>query len=344
MSGNDAVWKDADGLFNLTLKSVRDNDYFDGNANQKVWDVLKITNDERELKGLSPLILSEGLMVGASIRAKEISALGESGALPEHEHTRPSGLSYATVFEDVGKSYHNYGENLDAGADSPADVMNDWMNSPSHRKNILDEENKNFQKLGVGYDYREEDPANHQHYWVQLFADSLNNPETVSMADFSIAQVNTVSKSFTLTSNTYDNTVYGATIQAHDGDETISNSGLAVSISGGAGDDSILSSGSFTTICAGLGNDNISLASNSKENLIQHAAGDGSDTIWGFRATDMLSISGDEYTFATFGKDVVVTVGSESITLSDETTVNGRWHVEQTPHTNRRQRHLQQLC
>ena len=136
-SGDDVVWKDSDGLFNLTLKSVRDNDYFDGKANQKIWDVLKITNDERELKGLSPLTLSEGLMLGASIRAEEITALGKSGALPEYKHTRPSGLSYATVFEEIGKSYHNHGENLDAGADSPVDVMQDWMNSPSHGREIF---------------------------------------------------------------------------------------------------------------------------------------------------------------------------------------------------------------
>ncbi|WP_455662043.1 CAP domain-containing protein, partial [Pradoshia sp.] len=38
-------------------------------------------------------------------------------------------------------------------------VMNSWMNSEGHRKNIL---NPNFNEIGIGYEKNE-------HIWVQMF-------------------------------------------------------------------------------------------------------------------------------------------------------------------------------
>lgn len=43
-SGNDVVWSSGDGNFNLTLKSIRENDYFDGETSDDVWKVLELTN------------------------------------------------------------------------------------------------------------------------------------------------------------------------------------------------------------------------------------------------------------------------------------------------------------
>lgn len=84
------------------------------------------------------------------------------------------------------------------------------------------------------------------------------------------------------------------------------------------GDDTITSNGANATINAGLGNDLISLASGTSENLIEYRAGDDSDTISGFNASDTLSIANDvEYTPVVFGSDIVIAVGTDSITLSD---------------------------
>lgn len=54
-------------------------------------------------------------------------------------------------------------ENIVAGQSSPQEVVNDWMNSPGHRGNILDED---FTELGVGYYYGS---GPYRYYWVQLF-------------------------------------------------------------------------------------------------------------------------------------------------------------------------------
>ena len=310
ISGSDVVWRDGNGNFNLTLKGVRENDYFDGDASDEAWEVLRLTNVEREAQRLSPLTMADGLTNAAQIRAEEISTLGESGVLTDH--TRPDGSQWSTVLD--GK-YNFPGENLDGGATSPEQVISDWMNSTAHHANIL---NTNYKKLGVGYNYYDIDKSDQRYYWTQLFADRLNTSETVTTANLLTANpaVDTVSKFITLTegNDIRINSEYDATIAALGGNDSITNSGLIVSISGGNDNDTVDNRASFATINAGTGNDSINLAA--QEVLIQYASGDGNDTISGFNATDTLSITGDEYTPATVGNNIVVAVGDGSINLA----------------------------
>ena len=333
VSDNDVVWKDSDGNFNVTLKSVRENDYFDDEASDEVWEVLELTNAEREARNLSPLTMSDGLTSAAEIRVQEITELGEKNELDILKHIRPNRpdddnnydtVNYDTVFEEVGKKYHNHAENITAGESTAKEAVDDWMNSPTHRKNILDEEDKNYLKLGVGYNFDDTDPSDQRFYWLQLFADSLNsdslgNPETVTAEELLSASIESVAVTKFIAgtdeSNTIENNLYGATILALGGNDSINNAGLNVSISGGADDDTIDSNGSFGTINAGTGNDQINL-NDAQEILIEYFSGDGSDTISGLNSTDTLSISGSEFTPATVGNDIIVGVGSDSITLS----------------------------
>ena len=48
-------------------------------------------------------------------------------------------------------------------SDLAADVVEQWMDSPGHRANILNDE---FTHIGVGY-YHTKD--GYRHYWVQMF-------------------------------------------------------------------------------------------------------------------------------------------------------------------------------
>ena len=311
ISGDDVIWTDGDGLFNLTLKGVRDNDYFDGTVDDGAWEVLKLTNIEREKENLSPLTMAQGLTAGASIRAQEIKSKGKTGLLTDH--TR---LDNKTAYHTVLEGKYNFpGENLAGGPASPEEVVSEWMKSDSHKENILRER---FQKLGVGYDYDDPDPSNQRYYWTQMFADSLKSSETVSTSKLLTAniEINTVSNFIPLTDedDTLNNSKYGMTIDAKGGDDSITNTGLIASVSGGAGKDSISNSASFATINAGTGNDIISLASGTKEILIQYAAGDGNDTISGFNESDTISISKDiAFTPDIVGDDVILTVGDDSI-------------------------------
>ena len=118
-------------------------------------EVLYFVNLEREKVGVKPLQLSPELMKAAAIRAKE---------LPEKfSHTRPDGSEWKTA---IKISYRYIGENIAAGQRTPESVVDAWMNSEGHRKNIL---NPKFGKLGVGYINAPE--TDYKHYWVQLFKD-----------------------------------------------------------------------------------------------------------------------------------------------------------------------------
>ena len=97
--------------------------------------------------------------------------------------------------------------------------------------------------------------------------------------------------------------------------------GSEVSINGGAGNDFIWNNaGDYVTITAGSGNDSII---NSGANVVfNYAKGDGNDTIKGFNATSILSITGSAYSTAKSGSDIVVTVGSNKITLAGAGTLS----------------------
>lgn len=109
------------------------------------------------------------------------------------------------------------------------------------------------------------------------------------------------------------------TIDAGAGNDEIQNSySYYVSIAGGAGKDSIYSyNGYYSTINGGAGNDLISLADSATNKLIQYTSGDGNDTIWGFKATDTLSISGGSYSMQSSGNDLLVKVGTGTIRIKN---------------------------
>lgn len=112
-----------------------------------VWELV---NQARAEQGAAPLELDEALCDAAKTRAKEI---GEY-----FSHTRPDGSSCFTVLDEVSVgSYQTAGENIAMGYGSAQAVMQGWLDSPSHRTNIM---SKDFSRLGVGH-------VNGQ--WVQLF-------------------------------------------------------------------------------------------------------------------------------------------------------------------------------
>ena len=117
-------------------------------------EILKLVNIERKKAGVKPLKLSRELFRPAAIRAREITKL--------FSHTRPNGLPFSSAF--YGISYKTIGENIAAGQTSTEMVMQQWMDSPGHRANIL---NKNYRYLGIGYLYNSK--TKYKHFWVQHF-------------------------------------------------------------------------------------------------------------------------------------------------------------------------------
>ena len=115
--------------------------------------VLNLVNKERRSQGLSALSLSAEAQQAARVRAKEI--------VSSFSHTRPNGTSCFTVLNEIGAKYTSAGENIAKGQKTPEQVVEAWMNSPSHRANIL---SSKYTKLGVGYYFNGSNT-----YWAQMF-------------------------------------------------------------------------------------------------------------------------------------------------------------------------------
>lgn len=116
--------------------------------------VLALVNQERAKAGVRPLYLAADLQSAAQIRARELTKL--------FSHTRPDGRPCRTALSDTW----GIGENIAAGSETPEEVVEQWMNSPGHRRNILD---SRYSSLGVGYCYDPDGVGGYTYYWVQMF-------------------------------------------------------------------------------------------------------------------------------------------------------------------------------
>ncbi|MDE6025586.1 MAG: CAP domain-containing protein [Lachnospiraceae bacterium] len=119
--------------------------------------LIEQVNSYRAANGLGILSHSSELDYAAAVRCRELIA--------NMSHTRPDGRSCSTVYTDLGISASVWGENLAAGYDSSAEVAADWMASPTHMANILDE---SFTRCGVAYLSCN---SGYGSYWVILFSD-----------------------------------------------------------------------------------------------------------------------------------------------------------------------------
>lgn len=129
----------------------------DENNLEFAYEVVELVNKVREENGLGKLSTTPELMKTSLVRAKEIVTL--------MSHTRPDGTPCVTAFDQNGVKHNWAGENIAGGQDTPAEVMEGWMNSPGHRANILRAE---FGHIGVGC-YQTN--GKYGIYWTQCFTD-----------------------------------------------------------------------------------------------------------------------------------------------------------------------------
>lgn len=124
---------------------VPNGEYFNGNEEE----VIRLLNEKRAELGLSQLTYDPNLAVSADIRAQEISVL--------FSHTRPDGSAWNTSGYGIGR-----GENLAYGQEDPMTVVFEWMASPTHQSNMLND----IWKIVAVSCYQ----VNGVTYWVQHFA------------------------------------------------------------------------------------------------------------------------------------------------------------------------------
>lgn len=114
--------------------------------------ILKKTNEIRARHGCPRLKLRPKLNKAAQRHARDMSRKNY------FSHTSKDGTSWITRITRTGWDDPG-GENIARGFYGASSVMSAWMNSPSHRRNIV---NCKFRNLGVGF-------VRSGHYWVQDF-------------------------------------------------------------------------------------------------------------------------------------------------------------------------------
>ncbi len=117
--------------------------------------VLNIINQIRREENLRELVFSTSNSRGAGIRAEEITL--------KFDHIRPNGSYWYTIFTELKQSPDGTGENIARNYYTPEAVVDAWMNSYEHRKNIL---NPDFRYIGISY----LEKYSGETYWVQLFS------------------------------------------------------------------------------------------------------------------------------------------------------------------------------
>ena len=127
-------------------------------AESMAGQVFELINLERAKADLPPVVRSMALDQLAEDYACRM-VVGDFFA-----HDDPTtGKGPAERAEDGNYKFVALGENLAAGQETPAEVMQVWMESPAHREIILDEE---WTEVGIGI----RSGGDYSIYWVQEFA------------------------------------------------------------------------------------------------------------------------------------------------------------------------------
>ena len=139
-------------LMTRTLKYVNDGSTaYQVSAYEK--EVLRLVNIERAAAGLKPLTLHTELSKVARIKSQDMKNNNY------FDHNSPVYGTPSEMMEKFGIRYTAAAENIAMGYFTPAVVVEGWMNSSGHRKNIM---NANFTHIGIGH-------VASGNYWTQMF-------------------------------------------------------------------------------------------------------------------------------------------------------------------------------
>jgi uncharacterized protein YkwD len=128
--------------------------------------VLASVNAVRAKAGCGPLKFDTALMAAAKTHARNMAELDFFG------HTGKDGRGFASRIRREGYRYGLAAENIAAGQPTVERAVKAWLDSPGHRRNIL---NCRFKDTGIAMVYQPDDrPLRGQsrglrYYWVQLF-------------------------------------------------------------------------------------------------------------------------------------------------------------------------------
>ena len=113
-------------------------------------EVVRLVNEERAKYGLEPLQIDENLMQSSRTKSNDMATKNYS------DHIDPNGY---IMYKDL-----NVGENIAFGFSNGNGAINWWLNSKTHRENIL---NPDYKYIGVGYG--KSLTSDYVDYWTQHF-------------------------------------------------------------------------------------------------------------------------------------------------------------------------------
>lgn len=119
------LWQHSDWLVGAVLPAV----------------VVTLTNEERNDEALEPLVRNPILDEAATLKAEDMAKNAYFA------HYSPAGVSPWYWFNQVGYGFVHAGENLAVHFTDSGEVVEAWMESPTHRANIV---NGNYREIGVG--------------------------------------------------------------------------------------------------------------------------------------------------------------------------------------------------
>nr|WP_044337931.1 CAP domain-containing protein [Rossellomorea aquimaris] len=124
-----------------------------GQLSQYEQKVVELTNQERAKQGLPALKVDTELSKVAREKSRDMQANNY------FSHDSPTYGSPFDMMKQFGIQYSSAGENIAMGQPTPEEVVQAWMDSEGHRKNIL---SSNYTHIGVGH-------VENGNYWTQQF-------------------------------------------------------------------------------------------------------------------------------------------------------------------------------
>lgn len=124
-------------LFSFEILILRQTSLFAEVSAQKI---LELTNDLRKQYGLPPL--NENPLLKEAAKEKALDMIRNK----YFAHYSPSGISPWYFIEKNGYDYRYAGENLAMNFIDSEEVVRAWINSPTHRDNLL---NQKYEEIGI---------------------------------------------------------------------------------------------------------------------------------------------------------------------------------------------------
>lgn len=128
------------GTFGATAYLARDIIGSGGLAAVVTATLVDLANEDRSAEDLGELTISPVLVEAAQAKADDMAEKGYFA------HNSPEGLTSWHWFKEAGYSFSYAGENLAVNFSDSKDVERAWMDSPTHRANIL---NGKFKEVGI---------------------------------------------------------------------------------------------------------------------------------------------------------------------------------------------------